>query len=362
LTSNADSVPDPVSADEGASDGRSAGLAAPRALLEPILELHATIRQQVIDAFERESVESMSRVAHDEADGGDTIYAIDRVSESLLVEVFESLASRTPLLLIAEGVEGGSLMLPRGADVSHAAYRVIVDPIDGTRGLMYQKRPGWILTGVAPNRGPDTSLKDVALAVQTELPLVKQHLADQLWCERGGPVAARRWNRLTGETASLQLSASRETTLAHGYATVARFFPGGRETLAAVDDAVVSRLLGDPTPGKAACFEDQYACTGGQLYELLAGRDRFIADLRPLTRRAHGAGPTSGLCCHPYDLATASIAEAGGVVLRTPDGQPLDAPLDVDADVAWVGYANESLRASVEPVLIDELRRRGLLS
>jgi hypothetical protein len=36
-------------------------------------------------------------------------------------------------------------------------------------------------------------------------------------------------------------------------------------------------------------------------------------------------------------------------------------PLDVEADVAWVGYANETLRAKVEPVLHAALARRGLV-
>ena len=36
---------------------------------------------------------------------------------------------------------------------------------------MYQKRSAWILTGVAPNRGPETSLQDIVLAMQTEIPL-----------------------------------------------------------------------------------------------------------------------------------------------------------------------------------------------
>ena len=44
---------------------------------------------------------------------------------------------------------------------------------------MYQKRPAWILTGVAPGPGPST-LADIELAVQTEIPLVKQHLCDEL--------------------------------------------------------------------------------------------------------------------------------------------------------------------------------------
>ena len=42
-------------------------------------------------------------------------------------------------------------------------------------------------------------------------------------------------------------------------------------------------------------------------------------------------------------------------------GALLDAPLDVSADVAWVGYANQRLRALVEPVLQEALRRHGLL-
>ena len=57
---------------------------------------------------------------------------------------------------MAEGLEKGRVVLPRGAAEGDAIWRVIMDPIDGTRGLMYQKRSARILTGVAPNLGPDT--------------------------------------------------------------------------------------------------------------------------------------------------------------------------------------------------------------
>ena len=83
-------------------------------------------------------------------------------------------------------------MLPRGTRDAECRWRLLVDPIDGTRGLMYQKRPAWILTGVAPNRGAATRLRDIVLAVQTEIPLVKQHLCDQLWAVRGEGVQAQR--------------------------------------------------------------------------------------------------------------------------------------------------------------------------
>ena len=85
---------------------------------------------------------------------------------------------------MAEGLPGAGAAIPEGGDEASVDWRIIVDPIDGTRGLMYQKRSAWVLTGVAPNRGPATSLRDVVLAVQTEIPLVKQHLSDQLWALR----------------------------------------------------------------------------------------------------------------------------------------------------------------------------------
>ena len=319
------------------------------ALLERVQALHDAIRDAVIDACARQSAEQLAAVA---GDAGDTIYTIDRVGEDALVRGLEALATDVPLCLIAEGI-ADPIVLPRGARQQDCRWRMLVDPLDGTRGLMYQKRSAWVLTGVAPNRGDATRLSDIELAVQTEIPLLKQHLSDQVWAVRGKGMQARRHNRLTGAAERLTLRPSRATTIAHGYATVVRFFPGARDVLAAIDDEIV-RALVTPEPRRAACFEDQYASTGGQLYELMAGHDRFIADLRPLVM-------AGGLCCHPYDLCTALIAREAGVILTGPAGAPLDAPLDIVTDVAWVGYANESLRAAIEPVLQDALRRRRLL-
>jgi fructose-1,6-bisphosphatase/inositol monophosphatase family enzyme len=335
-------------------------MAADDALLGPLLALHDRIRAGVLEACGRPDAEELAAVAGDAE--GDTIYGIDRVSEALLIEGLEEAARAEPLVLIAEGLPGTGLALPRGAPAADCRWRVLVDPIDGTRGLMYQKRSAWILTGVAPNRGAETRFRDIILAVQTEIPLRKQHLADQLWARRGRGVGARRWNRLSGADEPLALKPSRAATIAHGFATLVRFFPGARDLLAAIDDEVARAVTGPPAPGKAACFEDQYASTGGELYELMAGHDRFIADLRPLMRSTLAKrGLPPGLCCHPYDLASALIAEELGVILTDPAGEPLDAPLDTESDVAWVGYANASIRAAVEPALQAALRRRGLL-
>src|SRR2546425_4723949 len=174
------------------------------ALLAPIRQLHERISAAVVEACEAAAVDELARIVKEEE--GDTIFAVDRVSEELLVEVFErEVAPTTPLVLIAEGLEGGQITLPYGTPESEAVWRIIVDPIDGTRGLMYQKRSAWVLTGVAPNLGPDTDLQDIELAIQTEIPLVKQHLSDVAWAIRGEGVHAERFNRLSGERSALRL-------------------------------------------------------------------------------------------------------------------------------------------------------------
>jgi len=322
-------------------------------LIDAIRRVHENIRDAVVEATEKQHLDWLSSVDREEPE--DTIYAIDKVSEERLVDLFSDSLRGHSFALIAEG-------LPSTSQESTAEWRIIVDPIDGTRGLMYQKRSGWILTGVAPNRGDQTSLRDIVCCVQTEIPVIKQHLSDQLWAIRGEGAFSERFNRLTGERTPLQLRPSGASTIAHGFAMIARFFPGLRDELAALDDEIVREVLGLGSPGKAQCFEDQYISTGGQLYELIAGHDRFVADLRPLlspllTQR----GYVRNLCSHPYDLCTALIASEAGVEVTDAFGHDLNAPLDVQSDVAWVGYANQKIRRQVEPALQTALRRRGWL-
>lgn len=300
------------------------------------------------------------------ADGdgdGDTIFAIDRISEEIVIDRFErDVASIVPIVLIAEGIAGGKIILPTGAKESEAVWRIIVDPIDGTRGLMYQKRSAWVLTGVARNRGVNTTLRDIEFAIQTEIPLVKQHLSDTVWAYKDSGVHAERYGRLTGKTFSLDLRPSKANTIEQGFAMISRFFPGARDVLAGIDEEIVTAALGKPKRGKAQCFEDQYISTGGQLYELMTGHDRFIADLRPLMSVVmQQRGFDLSICCHPYDLCTELIARELGVIVVGEDGDQLDAPLSVDGNLTWVGYANQDIRKQIEPRLQNSLRKRGLI-
>src|SRR3954447_14968800 len=80
----------------------------------PLLQrLHRRIRANVLEAFRTRDLAALAGVAGDE--GGDTIYEVDRVSEEVLVEELgREAAGLGGIVLVAEGVAGGRLVLPAG--------------------------------------------------------------------------------------------------------------------------------------------------------------------------------------------------------------------------------------------------------
>ena len=127
---------------------------------------------------------------------------------------------------------------------------------------------------------------------------------------------------------------------------------------ATLTQRIVKQTLGAGDLGRASLFNDQYLSTGGQMVELLSGRDRFCCDLRPLFHRAlerDGLIMPERLCCHPYDLGGAAVARAAGVIVTDAWGGPLDFPLDVTSEIAWCGYANDSIFNAVAPVVAQFL-------
>lgn len=329
-------------------------------LLVALRAVHRRVCDAVLHACESSSFEELCGEATSAA--GDVVYAIDRVAEHALLKAMDELvASREPIVLVGEGVDDGAITLPRGTAAADARWRIIVDPIDGTRGLMFQKRSAWILTGVAPNRGNDTRLSDIELAIQTEIPLVKQHLSDSFWALKGRGMQSERRNRITNQVVSFAPRPSTATTLDHGYGTVCSFFAGGRDLLGTITDELSRKLLAGHQAGEARIFDDQYASTGGQIAGLICGQDRFVADLRPLLLTPlESRGDVLGHCCHPYDICTKLIAEEAGVEICLPSGAPIDVPLDTETNVTWVGYANPTLREQVEPILQHILSDLGI--
>ncbi|MCC6443141.1 MAG: inositol monophosphatase [Armatimonadetes bacterium] len=324
--------------------------------VEKLKSLHLALRDELRAEVERSSPERLSAVA--DTRGGDTIFAIDEKGESLIQEFCADWGREMPFALISEGIEGdGWRPFPEGAAREEAAFLLILDPIDGTRVLMYDKRSAWILSGVAPNLGPQTSLGDIEVAVQTEVPTTRHYKGDCLWAVRGQGAACETHNLLTGESQPARLRPSRATTVRNGFASLAKFFPAAKGMLASLEEDLWERVLGDSPDGNPQAFDDQYVSSGGQLYELMAGHDRFNADLRPLAFVA--LGMPDRLTAHPYDLCAELIARELGIIVTGPDGLPLNAPLDIRAPVAWIGYANEHIRREVEPALLALLKKVG---
>lgn len=328
-------------------------------ILHRLKSLQREIRRTLIASRSRQNLHEVSH-----ASAADTIYRIDAEVEPILDRFCSEWAREIPLVLIAEGLEDehgneGPKVFPAGASEQDAAIRVIVDPIDGTRGIMYDKRPAWALAGVAPNKGHATRLSDIEVAVMTELPTSKMGFSDVLWAIKGGGAHGERVNLSDESATPLPLAPSRSPTINHGFAMVSNFFPGTKVLASELMEQIAAELIGAADVTRATVFDDQYISSGGQFYELIVGHDRFNCDLRSLFYKLMNA-PVEGLCVHPYDVATWLIAEEAGVVLTDGLGNSLNGPLDCTTGLSWAGFANPSLHKQIQPIITAFFRDRGL--
>src|SRR5579871_6497394 len=93
------------------------------------------MREAVGSGIRGATIEELSASTGDR--GGDTIYRLDEHGESTLLTYCAEWGRDLPFLLVSEGLEGGGQVFPAHADPGRLAFTMIVDPIDGTRGLMY---------------------------------------------------------------------------------------------------------------------------------------------------------------------------------------------------------------------------------
>lgn len=368
--------------DTRSADPRSLLPAPPAYFVERLLVLEGHLREAVLGGRSTYAdVEWESDVVRDAADAedysGDTIYRIDERGEAALLQFCDELARERdePFVLVAEGLPGdGRRAFPAGASPEEGRFELIVDPIDGTRGLMYDKRSAWALAAVAPGQAAlhrRPTLADLVVAAQMELPTTRARLADTLWAVVGKGAHGSTLDLATGQKRPWRARPSAAATLAHGFATVAKFFPGTKLAAVSLEERLFAAVVGEHAAGAPLVFDDEYISSGGQLYELMVGHDRFVADLRPafmdaaeqaqkeITSIGHAA-QARRLCARPYDLCTTPIALEAGVRVTSTWGAPLDAPLDTISDVAWVGYANAGLQTAIEPVLQRLLREMGV--
>lgn len=320
--------------------------------LEAVRRLLCRLQDHIRDtllAARRRQARSFARVAAITA--ADTIYHIDRLSEHAILAWFEAHWPKAwPVEVVMEGQEAHEpSTFPRGTPPARTVLKCILDPVDGTRNIMYDKRSAWILGALAPQRGAKNTLRDIRVAVMTEIPTGKQTYADQLSAIKGRGVRGETVDVISGRRQKLAVRPSEARDCLGGFASVSRFFPAGKTLLAELEERLWAELYGAKANGSQPVFDDQFICTGGQLYELAVGHDRFLADLRPLAFRK--VGFQTSLTCHPYDICTALIATEAGCVIESPFGGQLDAPLDTTSAVAWAGYANPRLARHIRPVL-----------
>jgi len=325
----------------------------PHTRLQSLLcKLQDHLRETVCRARDADTGQLLARV--DSVTEADTIYHIDRVSEDCINAWFRAnWPADLPVEVVMEGAP--PLLFPEGITHGETAWKCLLDPIDGTRNMMYDKRSAWALAGIAPQRGEQTGLTDIVVAAMTELPPSKAWRSDQLSAIRGKGLRASAHDVRTGERSPLVVRPSQAADCRHAFASVTRFFPDGLGLLGQLEERLWRELYPEAPGGSPIIFNDQYLTTGGQIYELIVGHDRFIADLRPFVFRKSGL--TGSLSAHPYDLAAACIAAEAGVIIENPlDGAPLSAPLDTVSPVAWAGYANASIARHIRPVLSRLIR------
>ncbi len=313
-----------------------------------LTELGEAICQHVHHSLKTQSLERLSAV-HKEGED-DTIYQIDKEVEDIIVPALTEHAEKLGgIVLIAEGVgETEKLVLPEGMPENEAALQIIMDPIDGTRGIMYDKRSAFFLAGAALNQ-QNTSLQNIEVAVMVELPTSRAAFSDTLWAIKGQGAHAYTRHLEAGKVQEKAIRPSQSATIYGGFAQIARFFPPGREVLAAVEERMLEQIFPDAPEGKTIVFEDQYISSGGQLYEILMGHDRFVADIRAaLFKKMKKAGKKTGHVCHPYDVCTILIGQEAGVIITDIAGNLLNYPLDTSSAVNWVAYANEKIKKEVE--------------
>lgn len=338
-----------------------------RRLLSLGLAVQTRIVSLMRSAFRNGTLSLSEPVA---VEGGDRIYRIDREVEAIIEDQINQWSGDCqPLLLIAEGMGSNGQMLfgdsNRKSKSQKQKWRLIIDPIDGTRMLMYDKRSAWFLAAVCPDAGERTSLADSIAAVMVELPTSKQNLADAFVASTGQLTQGFRFTvseteiPRPGDGVKFPVAPSRRQNLHDGFATVLSMFPGTRRLAAELAERIAERC--GVMTSLPSVFDDHYISCGGMMYQLMTGRDMCCIDLRPQYNQILGlADGDRFIESHPYDLAGLLTAQNAGVVMTDGFGKPLNAPLDVNTGVDWCGYANKHIRELIQPIVQEWLKEHAI--
>lgn len=134
-------------------------------LRQKLCELERFILKAIILERTKQRTEQLAAVTAQTT--ADTLYAIDHIADHAIHCWFEmNWPPEWPVQIIMEGIEDDeTLTFPKGTAVDDTILKCIIDPIDGTREIMYDKRSAWILAGIAPQRFNANRLLDIEVAV-----------------------------------------------------------------------------------------------------------------------------------------------------------------------------------------------------
>lgn len=332
---------------------------------ERLRDLCERVRSAVREALAVDERANLARPVR--AGAGDFTYGLDEASERAVDAWFDATARELPLSLLTEDAgwrhrgpdPRASAAAPRelpGFD--HGGPRIALDPIDGTRGLMYDLRSAWTVVSCAgPGRG-EPRLTELELGIVSEIPDSRAARFRVLEAQRGGPCALEERELSTGALVRCgELAADADARCDHGFFPFFRYDPAQRPAVAAVEAEFFARLAREERADLRHVFDDQYISNAGQLVLLALGSYRMIADLRAFLAERAGVRTTTS---KPYDLAGAVLcAQSAGCVVTAAGGEPLDFPLDCATPVHFVGWANPQTAQRLAPHLAAVLRALG---
>lgn len=289
----------------------------------------------------------------------DTIFGIDQIAEHLLFEYLAAHQHEAPaFLLVGEFETGDTLKFGTG----EPQFRVLFDPIDGTRLVMCGKLSGWILSGIFPEKGEATRLSETLFALQTEIPLPKYLHTETLWAVPGKGAHRLVENLSTHEFSLALRRADTAADLRHSFVSFVNIFQHGKTAIAALEEDFLRRALAGHENEPALVFEDQHLSSAGQLHALVAGQTKLVVDIRPLLNRVlQRRGKATMLCSHAYDLCTWLIAHEAGAIVLSPNGEPFDGATHAAAETAWIGFTNRALAERYQEMLRHTLQQHELI-
>ena len=293
---------------------------------------------------------------------GDWTFALDEGPEAVALAWLEECARESPLSLLTEDSgwrhrgpdgRGGSLELP-GFD--HGGPRLALDPVDGTRNLMFDLRSAWTIISFAGAGKEQPRFEDLTAGLLSELPRRHQELAQRLWALRGGGCELA---IVDAQGQAVQPSKTLDTgsdgRVDNGFFCFFSYDPRLRARIASLAADFFDRLERAEGADRTRCYDDQYISSGGQLANLALGNYRFVADLRTHSRGWSAAQPQTAKA---YDMAGAALcAQEAGAIVEDPSGEPLSFPIDAQSPVDFVGYANRATHRRLAHHFLQALRR-----